>query len=294
MKRKLPTILILLVMLLVGGMYWIDLSYYTDATGFVTRGPLWVRYAVLALPVLMCLLGLRTVGPCGIAVFRVPGKALGGVFAFAGIMGIVYGCTRIITAISPMMAFELVLGAFVVWYGAWMLLAARQIAGQKVPSPTNSAILGVLAAMPYCLITIQRVLVSPSSLYRVGPLIRSVAPMIALLWFVMLLRSLYVALPRRRVRWLYFLGVCTFLFSTCLELPLAVYNGIFNGESGMSVFESVFMAAFGIVAGCVSVALAGQSGAVSKADEEYAREQEQAQEQAQEQMSSAEVSSLGE
>ena len=38
MLQKLPTLLILMVMVLVGAMYWVDLSYYTDpATGETLR-----------------------------------------------------------------------------------------------------------------------------------------------------------------------------------------------------------------------------------------------------------------
>ena len=56
MKRKLPTILIMLVMVLMGAMYWVDLSYYTSpSTGFLLSGTVWMRYAVLVLPLAMSL-----------------------------------------------------------------------------------------------------------------------------------------------------------------------------------------------------------------------------------------------
>lgn len=265
MKRKMPTILILMVMVLVGAMYWVDLSYYTDpVTGFVIRGSVLLRYAVVGLPLLMSLLGLRTVGPRAISVLRVKSPSLGGLFAVAAAIGMVWGIALLVAGAFKLDIYQIVLGGFSLWYGVWMCLAAIQLFTQNTPSPTKSAIWGVFAAAPFVLITVYRIMIRPSSLYRVGPLVRSFAALFAMLWFGLLLRSLYIALPRRRVRWMYFTGVFTFLFATCLELPLAINMMQLGRYSGMELLESVAMASLGLVAGCVSVAVAGQSDSTSE------------------------------
>ncbi|MGD9560002.1 MAG: hypothetical protein AB7V55_05285 [Oscillospiraceae bacterium] len=262
MRQKLPTLLILLVMALLGAVYWLDLSYYTDpVSGFVVQGPILLRYAVLAVPALMCLLGLRTVGPRAISVLRTKNPALARVFVAAAVVGVAYGITRVVVSLQPMSTFGLVVGALFIWYGVWMFLVALQLFSQTAPSPTKHAIWGVLAAVPFSPITVYRILVRPSTLYRVGPLARALAALLAMLWFGLLLRALYIALPRRRVRWMYLAGMFTFLFATCLELPYAVFMMIFGEMAPIDMFESLNMAVLGLAAGGVSVAIAGKSSA---------------------------------
>lgn len=260
MKRKLPTILILMVMMLVGAMYWVDLSYYTHPqTGFIVRGYIWQRYIIMALPLVMCLLGLRTVGPRAISVLRVKSNGLGGIMLGASGTGLLYGVAQVLTGIGPRDWYKIILGMLLVWYAVWMFLAALQLFTQSHPAPTYNAIWGVLAALPFAMITVNRIIVRPSSLHRMQPLVSSFSALFAMLWFGLLLRSLYIALPRSRVRWMYLTGVFTFLFSTSLELFQTLHNVVAGQAGPMALMESLFMAAFGLVAGCVSVAIAGQS-----------------------------------
>lgn len=262
MNRKMPTILILMVMVIIGAIYWLDLSYYTDpVTGFIIRGTVWMRFAIVLLPIVMAFLGLRTVGPRAISVLRVRNKALAGLFTAAGMVGIAFGGIKVLTSFSPFSLYSVVLGGLFIWYGVWMLLAALQLFVQFAPSPTVSALLGVAAALPFCAITVFRILVEPSSLYRVGPVVKAFSALFAMRWFGMLLRALYVALPRKMVRWMYLLGVLTFLFATCLELPLAVHTYLTSGLPFVQLAEAVNMAMLGLVAGCVSVSIAGKSEA---------------------------------
>lgn len=267
MNNKLPTLLIMTVMVLIGVTYWIDLNYYTDqVTGFVTRGMVWTRYAVLLIPLMMSLLGLKTVGPLAISVMRVKNRNLAKLFIVAAVVGAVYGITLTLTSLSPLLdgklttLYDFILGLLLIWYGVWMFLVALQLFNQRRPSPTNSSVWGILAALPYAGITVQRILIRPSSLHRVGVVASCIGALLLMLWFGFLLRSLYIALPRRRVRLTYITGVFAFLFATCLELPYSVYIVAFKGAQTIQLLESLNMAAFGLVAGGVSVAIAGQSG----------------------------------
>lgn len=260
MKRKLPTILILLVMVLIGAMNWVDTSYYTDlTTGFVTRGTVWMRYLILILPLAMALLGLRTVGPRSVAVLRMRNPALGVLFGVCTVTGALYGVVSVLGSLGPFAPFRLVMGILFIVYAIWMALCAIQMFTQHTPSPTSSAALGIFAALPFCVLAVYRVMVNPTSLYRISPLVLAITAIFAMLWMGMLLRSLYIALTQRRVRWMYFAGVFTFLFATCLELPLAIHTAAFRSFDLVSLLESVAVGALGLVAGCVSVSIAGQA-----------------------------------
>lgn len=277
MKRKLPTILIMLVMALIGAMYWIDLSYFTDlTTGFVTAGNVWMRYAIVLLPLLMIVFGLRTIGPMAISVLRVRNKILAGVFVASSVVGVAYGILLAVYSVGGQSVFEMLLGVLFIWYGVWMFLCALQLLTQNAPSPTKNAIFGILACLPFCVMTIYRVLVKPTSLYRVAPIVRSFSALFAMLWFGMLLRALYISLPRQRVRWLYFLGLFCFFFATCLEFPQAIHTAIFQGVDPVSLIESINMGVLGLVAGCVSVAISGQSEAAEAEQGEELETVEQA------------------
>ena len=262
MKRKLPTILVLLVMALLGAMHWIDLSYYTDlASGFPLRGTVWMRYAVLLLPLVMAFLGGHTIGPRGISVLRVRSKPLAGLFLAAGLVGVAYGIAASVFAILAFSVAEAIWGLFYVWYGIWMVLVSLQLLVQNAPSPTKSSFPGVLAALPFCALAIYRVMFTPASFYRAGPTLSSFSAICAMLWMGLLLRALYIALPQSRVRWIYFMGVLTFLLATCLELPGAVHAMLFRpgGLPFIRLLESINLGMLGLCAGCLSVAIAGQS-----------------------------------
>lgn len=264
MKRKYPTILVLLVMVLVGAMYWIDLSYYTNlATGFPVAGGVWMRYAVLLLPLAMAFLGSHTIGPRGISVLRVRNHALAGLFAAAALVGAAYGVTSLVVAIQAATAWHIVWSLLYIWYGIWMFLASMQLWVQAAVTPTKSVLAGILACIPLCALSVWRVMLTPASIMRPGPTISCLTALFCMLWMGLLLRALYIALPRQRVRWIYFMGVLTFLLATCLDFPATLHSYLFRhgGASFMDVFESFNLAMLGLCAGCVSASLAGKSDA---------------------------------
>lgn len=247
-------------MVLLSAMHWIDISYFTDPnTGFVTLGTVWGRYLVLIVPVAMGLAGMRTVGPRAVGVLRLRSPGLAVLFVLATVVGIAYGGTLIYYGVRTEEWFDTVMGALFLWYGGWMFCGALQLFVQYAPSPTRSAVWGIFAALPYCLLTIQRVLIKPTSLHRVAPFVRVMAALCAMLWFGMLLRAFYIALTRRRVRWMYLFGILTFLFCTCLDFPQTLHAMMRGTSTPLEMMSAVNTGVFGLVAGCVSVAIAGRS-----------------------------------
>ena len=61
---------------------------------------------------------------------------------------------------------------------------------------------------------------------------------------------------------MYLLGVFTFLFCTCLELPTAIHAMLFLNATPVATLESINMGVLGIVAAAISVAIAGQEDVI--------------------------------
>lgn len=278
MKNKGYTVFVLLVMLLIGGAYWIDCSLFTNPeTGFVEKGGLWVRYVVLAVPLLLAVLGVRRVKPYAMAVLRVKSRPMGVLFAAAGIAGFAHGVAGTAFGIPDFLVtlnmgadveqaqknalllaagYLLIQGLLFVWYGIWMLLVSRQMLRQDKPSPTAGAFPGVLAALPFCLQTIYRVMINPSSVYRLSNVVHALVALFSMLWLALLLRALYIALVRQRVRWMYLFGLVTFLFSV-LEVVQTVHRLLQNGFDLAALLEAVCVGLLGLLTGSVSVIIAG-------------------------------------
>ncbi|MFV0412807.1 MAG: hypothetical protein ACK5L3_05975 [Oscillospiraceae bacterium] len=258
MKRTILVVLLLAILLGVGALYWVDLSAYTDhATGFTRLGSVWARYGVLLFALAACCGCIALVGPGAVGAMRHKSRALSLVFCLAGVAGGFYGGLFFYGGLQQLSVFEMVTGALYLWYGIWLLLAARQFWRQNKPSPTKSAFWGLLAAMPLCIQTIYRVLSKPASLYRMAPLIRIFSALFAMLWFGMLLRALYIAMVRRRAQWMCVCGMAAFLFGL-LEFLQLLYSALYQGTDLQSLAEAANALVAGVLAACVSVSILNQ------------------------------------
>lgn len=258
MKRGVPSALILLTILLCAAAYWVDLLVYTSqATGFVEQGSVWVRYGIVLVPVGLAFAGLLSLGPRSIAVFRVRNPFLGVAFSVVGLAGLVFGGLTLWLSSSSFSLLNVIMGVLFLWFGVWMLLTAYQMFTQKKPSPTQGAFWGMLAASPFCVLTVQRVLVKPASLYRIAPMVRIFSALFIMLWVGMLLRALYIAMIRSRVRWMYLFGMFSFLFGL-LEAVQCVYDARYATIAPLDLAQGILMALMGTGAVCVSLSIALQ------------------------------------
>lgn len=261
MKRKLPVMIALLVSVAAAVAYFMDLLLSTDpVTGLVENGPVWLRYALMLVPVAVCCVTTFMLGPRAISVLRTRSEALCNIFVVAGVSGALYGLAYAVVSMLPFSVFGLLWAALYVWYGIWMILAAIQLSRQKTPSPTKSAFPGMMAAVPFCVLAITRVLSKPASLYRTIPLVRIVAILCAMLWLGMLLRGMYIALVRSRSRWMYLFGQLCFLFCL-LEMVQTVYTVMLGQGRLIDVMEALMMFTLGLAAEGVSLAAAGRGTA---------------------------------
>ncbi len=257
-----PTLLVVLVMLLYGGMYWMDLSYFSSLqTGYPQLGEVWMRYAALALPVLMVLLGLSTVGPQGISTLRVRSKSLATPYFACALSGFLLGGYEVVRFLFTLSVPLLFLGALYVFYGLFALFCGLQLLVQSAPSPTQNVWFGIIAVLPFLSLAVQTVLFFPFSISSFGSTMYAFATLLALLWFLALLRGFYIALPLPRMCMVYGLGLLLFLCATCLALPYQMHNYFFGPRivSLQTLLECVNLAVLGVCAACTSLAIASKS-----------------------------------
>lgn len=275
MKRRAYTLVVMIGMVLLGVLYWFDLSYFVDdKTGFVNQFPLWGRYLLVVVLVVLSILGLRGVSPYSVGLMRVKSSLLSVLFGLAGIFGVLYGITSVVffAKVQPQemnslgaaysqsidIWYQFLLGISYIWYGIWMLLVSHQMIKQDRPSPTKSAVLGMFAAFPFCLQTVYRAILNPNSIYRLENLVNILSALFTMLWFGMLLRALYIALVHKRVRWMYLFGLITFLFSACFQFTQIMYEISLNGFTLILFFDALNKLMLGIVTGVVSLEIASR------------------------------------
>lgn len=259
MKRKIPTILILAVLAAMVGVYWLDMTLFIDpASGFVETGSIWHRYALLVVPVGLALAGSRTLGSRAIATFRLKNPVLGALMMAAAVSGVTMGGMGMYYGYNPFSTYRLILSFLYAWYGGWMFLAGVQMFTQKRASPTTNVFWGIVAAMPYCVQTAYRVLVDPSSLYRLSSQVRTFAALVTMLWMGMLLRALYIALLRTRVRDIYIMGMFVFLLNA-MEFAQTIYALPSGKVTPLDFMEAVNMGFVALIAAGVSLSLSGQT-----------------------------------
>ncbi len=267
MKRMLPTLLIVLVMLLYAGMYWMDMAYFSSLqTGYPQLGEVWMRYAALFLPVLMIVLGVSTIGPHGISTLRLRSAKHATPYfacAFSGFALLVF---MLVVAVSSLSILSVFTALFYGCYGLFFLFCGLQLLVQNAPSPTKNVWFGMVAVLPYLFLAVQNILLTPFSLHNFGATLSAVATLLSLLWFLTLLRGFYISLPLPRMCFLYSLGLLLFLSATCLALPYHMHNFFFGPRmvSLPMLLESVNLAILGICAVCTSLSIASQSDSREK------------------------------
>ena len=221
MKRG-ATLLVLLTALAGGAVHALDLLYATDpATGFVTAGPLWGRYAALWGILLLCLLAAQLLAPRQPAVLQcrslpmgLAGLLAGAAFAAAAGAGWMQGGA----GLEKLLVLLQLCGA------VWLLASAFKRMSSWSAAPTASAVWGILASLSLYLFTMMRFGSKPSGLVRMAPTVGVLSALMGLLFFTALVRASY--LPEADCgRSLYFTGTGAFFLCTCMEFPQTLILG---------------------------------------------------------------------
>lgn len=222
MKRFLMAILLLLLAVL-GGLRFIDFVQNTDLqTGFIVQGSVLTRYALLAVGVIVCAVALlykrKSLSPVNL------GQS-GLVFtSVLGIMCEIFGVFLVLQgAFARAISFTLFQGIAFICLGAWCLYTCAYTIKAKCP-PKHGALIAVIGGIAFYLTVLERFLTSPSSLHRIWPVIDVLSMVASLQLYTYICVAIYnrpnSKLPLKR---LCFFGLLTFYFSTCMQLPCAVY-----------------------------------------------------------------------
>lgn len=284
-KNGFVTKLLLSGMVLVGLAFLADLLLNIDfATGLLKAGPVWVRYIVLLLAVGLCFTGWKEIAPSAVGVMRVPHPTLGiicfGCAIVAGLYAVAllvqYGnqiavFTHSVSAQKlPIGAFPLgsffgiMQGLFLCTYAVWMIRLGRQLRSRRRVCPTKSTLPGALALVPFVMDAMYGVLVHPSSLHRLVPFVQVMGALSALLWICVLLHSLYIALLRPWVKWLYLFGLTSFLLCFCFGAGRLAYLVASQDMSFALVLQVLHYCMLGMLAGGTSLAVARVDVAIEK------------------------------
>lgn len=213
MKRSV-TVWLAVFALFGGGLRWLDLSFFTDtATGFA-MGPVWLRYVLLAIWLLVFLLaGRKTAGKL------VPGRRLSNL---AQICGGAYGAVVLMQLSHSLELTEsgqmnLFLTVLLVVLAGWLILVGlcwRRF-GTKMGLPLH---LGIGASLYFLLQTFLCGLTQAAHLAHIDIVWQALAYMAALCFCIKLLRAATIP-AETDSRGLWVTGMAAFLLCTCLHLP---------------------------------------------------------------------------
>ena len=256
MKRA-ATWMLLLACVLAGGVHWIDLNSFTDlTTGFVLSGPVWLRYALMAVLLLACAMAARVMGVRRPEELTRRTPAMGAAALLAGLLFAAVGGVRL-AGFGRAPGAEKLFCVLCLLTALWLLLAGVSRFYRSIAPPTSSAVWGVLAALSLYLLTVARFGFKPTSLVRIVPTVQVFSALAALLFLNTLSRSLY--LPGAPCgRRLYLSGTAAFFLCTCLELPQALAfrrAGLLNGGE---LLTSAALAGLGLLGAVCALAASGE------------------------------------
>lgn len=231
------------------GFRWADLALWTDlASGLVTAGPVWVRYAVLAVFAAAALAAGRAAAgspaPLRTRQWAAAVPALAGTFlcVAGGVLGLIQaaGVASVVRSVLT-----LACGGWLGWLGfAWVAGGGRR----------PSAWLGVAGTLVFVWQILNSFMTNGSSWYRTIPTSAVWQQLSALLFLTALLRVL--CLPEEADgRAVGGYGLLAFCLCFCWQLPRCVLLG--------ADFSGWALAAVGLLGGvCALLCAAGESRSV--------------------------------
>lgn len=235
--RRAPFWSMLAVCLGVSVLRIVDLLLFTDPlTGFVAAGPLFVRCAVLLCTVLLIRFtaNLTSRMPLRNPVFN---KILGLILLITGLLALslrVWLWGAAIPLVTELLAYLTAVG---MGFCAWRAATMRR----RLP-----VMLPALLVTPWLLwVAAQRVLLGPAAIGRLSATVRAVSIIAALVFFVALLRMLFLP-SQPGARTCFFAGFTAFFLCTCIELPQALYELAFGTLQAGALAEALVLAGLGV------------------------------------------------
>ena len=214
MNLLILTSIILSVILGVGRMA--DLALFTDAeTGLCVAGSVWLRYAALAVVILLAVAAGRTAKPEARKLCS-PCKP-SGVMAILGAVWIVLaGVTKIFLGSAPLA--KGIWGALAICCGGWLCTLGRSWLQKDWKRPTDSLTEVVLGSALFYWCVLARFMENSSSWHRVAPTVVVWQMLAALVFLSVLGRALYLP-DTADSRTLCASGLTVWALCLCWEFP---------------------------------------------------------------------------
>ena len=234
MNLLILTSIILSVILGVGRM--VDLALFTDAeTGLCVVGSVWLRYAALAVAILLAVAAGRAAKPEARKLCS-PCKP-SGVMAILGAVWIVLaGVAKIFLGSAPLA--KGIWGALAICCGGWLCTLGRGWLQKNWKRPADSLTEVVLGSALFYWCVLARFMENSSSWHRVEPTAMVWQMLAALVFLSAMVRALWLP-ETSNGRQLCEAGICTFLLCFCWELPRVLVL-LFHGITAADLPEVLF------------------------------------------------------
>lgn len=271
MKRA-AALLVLLVCLALGALRWVDLLNYCDlATGFVTRGEFWWRYAAMGGAVVLLWLG-DFLAPRRPACMLRTSRPLGLCSALCAVSWAAAAGVTLTQALAQEDNVQLTLSILYGLTALWLFLMAASRLTRYIDAPSGSALVGVAGTIGFYLLTVRRFGFQPASIQRISVTVEALSALAVLLFMSVLVRASYLPFTSCGRR-LTFLGGTAFLFCTCLEMPQTFCRWVVGYAQQGEMALSLALGCTGLL-GAVSAlcAVAGGEGGPAPARQEEEEE----------------------
>lgn len=234
MNLLILTSIILSVILGVGRM--VDLALFTDAeTGLCVVGSVWLRYAALAVAILLAVAAGRAAKPEARKLCS-PCKP-SGVMAILGAVWIVLaGVAKIFLGSAPLA--KGIWGALAICCGGWLCTLGRGWLQKNWKRPADSLTEVVLGSALFYWCVLARFMENSSSWHRVEPTAMVWQMLAALVFLSAMIRALWLPETSNGCQ-LCEAGICTFLLCFCWELPRVLVL-LFHGITAADLPEVLF------------------------------------------------------
>lgn len=240
---------------------WADLSLWTDtATGLVTAGSVWWRYAALGIAVLLALLaGYTAPGLAAPLLRRQPAAA---VPALAGALCCAaQGLLCLVSADADLVGGLLALPA-----AAWLAVLGigwLRPGGRARPAP---AVLGVAGSVLYCWGTLRSFMLNSSSWHRTVETAGIWQQLAALLLLAALARALCLPPESADPRAVCAGGLLAFCLCLCWQLPQCAVLYAAGRYTPAQLAAGLALCAVGLLGGVCTLVCARAAGQAQRAD----------------------------
>lgn len=235
----------------------LDLGLWTDLeSGLCTAGSVWLRYAALAVGVLVALYAGRKLArepknllqhckPSGIVTIMA-----GAFLAAAGVLRLVLGQTGLFPAVRAVLELAC---------AVWLILLGKSWLREEWQLPAKSMASGIWGTAVFYWCVLSRFMENSSSWHRVSPTVMVWEALAVLVFLSCLVRALWLP-DSTDGRALGTSGLASFILAFCWELPQTLTLAMpsqFRPENLPAIFFGLGIACLGVLGMFVTVRTAG-------------------------------------